>query len=188
MKVTISGPPGSGKTTIAGLLSEKLGMEVITGGMIFRGYAEELGITLSELGKRAEAEEDFDRKLDMYQLEVLKTKDNIIVESRLSGWLCHINGIRAFKIFLKADDSVRIKRIESSLEEREGEQHGDIHKSVKERELSEWKRYNKYYNIDFNDVSIYDAVIDSSQKLPNEIVGVIIADLDIWKGTEGKIH
>lgn len=188
MKITVSGPPGSGKTTVSQLLSEKTGYELITGGSIFRGFATERNITLSELGSRAEKDPEFDKEIDSYLLNILKTKDNIIVESRLSGWICHINNIEAFKVYLTAEESTRIKRIEASIITRKEEQNGNLIELIKEREESERKRYYKYYNIDFRDVSIYDVVIDSTNLRPEEVVEVILNSLDIWKGAKRKNH
>ncbi len=41
MRITISGPPGSGKTTACKLLSERLGLEMVVFGRIFRELAQE---------------------------------------------------------------------------------------------------------------------------------------------------
>jgi cytidylate kinase len=54
---------------------------------------------------------------------------------------------------------------------------GDAKKRKKEivtREKSEANRYKKYYNIDLKDKSIYDVVIDSGSKTPEEIADIII--------------
>jgi cytidylate kinase len=50
-------------------------------------------------------------------------------------------------------------------------------KEMIDREQSEAKRYKKYYDIDLEDKSIYDLVINSSDKEPKEIVDIIIREL-----------
>ena len=74
MRVTISGPPGSGKTTVAEIVSNRLSYELVTGGKIFREKAKEMKISLAELGTTAEKEGSYDRVLDSYLLDVLRAK------------------------------------------------------------------------------------------------------------------
>ena len=52
--ITISGTPGSGKTTIAQLLHEKLGIKYVNSGMLFRETAEKYKLSLAEFGKYCE--------------------------------------------------------------------------------------------------------------------------------------
>ncbi|MEM0140747.1 MAG: cytidylate kinase family protein [Thermoplasmatales archaeon] len=188
MRITISGPPGSGKTTVAEILSNKLSMELVVGGKIFREWAEKMNISLSELGAIAEEQDKIDRSMDDYLLKLLKGKDNVIVESRLAGWLCHLNGIAAFKVFIDAKEEVRVSRIVSSLNERPGEGERDILKETREREKSEAERYLKYYGIDYSDRSIYDVVVDSSDRSAQEVSEVIISGLGLWQKSGRKEH
>ncbi|MCL5407897.1 MAG: cytidylate kinase family protein [Candidatus Thermoplasmatota archaeon] len=183
MKVTISGPPGSGKTTVAEMVSKRLSYDLVTGGKIFREKANEMKISLAQLGTAAESEDRYDKMLDGFLLEVLRKKENVIVESRLSGWLCHLNKISAFKVFVYADEEVRLERIRNSIHSRKEEMGDNILTQMREREESEWERYKKYYGIDYRDTSIYDLVLDASFEGAEEIAEVIISGLDIRKGT-----
>jgi cytidylate kinase len=78
----------------------------------------------------------------------------------LAGWMLEKNNIKAdLSIWLKADPMVRCKII--SLRENEG-----IEKAMDEmilRENSEKKRYNEIYDINIDDLSIYDIIIESSK-------------------------
>jgi predicted cytidylate kinase len=171
--ITISGTPGSGKSTIANLLHEKFGIRYIYSGMIFRETAEKYKMSLEDFGKFCEKNSDVDKELDKRQVEILKQGD-VILEGRLSGWLAHQNKIDAFKIFIDADLETRVSRIVNR-------ENGDIKKREKEiieRERSENARYKKFYNIDLNDKNIYDLVINSSEKTPDEIVKIIIEKID----------
>lgn len=183
MRVTISGPPGSGKTTVAEIVSNRLSYELITGGKIFREKARELHMSLAELGSAAEKDEKYDKMLDDYLLDVMRSKDNLIVESRLSGWLCHINRIDAFKVFVDAKEEVRLERIRNSIHNREAETGDNILFQMRERQESEWERYKKYYGIDYRDTSIYDLVVDASYDSAERVGEVIIDGLNLRKRT-----
>ncbi len=170
--ITISGFPGTGTTTIAKLLEKKLGLKYVYSGDIFRKMAKKYKMSLEEFGNYCERHRDVDEQLDRYQLEILQ-KGNVIVEGRMAGWLAHRNHIPSTKVLLEADLETRASRIVKR-------EKGDIEKRKKEilkRENSEATRYKKYYNIDLDDTSIYDLIVDSSDKTPDEIVEIIIKEI-----------
>jgi len=170
--ITIGGTPGSGKSTVAKLLEDKLGIRYVYSGMIFRDIARKYDMSLEEFGKYCEENREIDKELDDRQLEILREGD-VILEGRLAGWLAYLNNIPAFKVAIVADLETRAKRIvnreKGSIEKRK--------KEILHREKSEATRYKNYYNIDLKDNSIYDLVIDSGDKTPEEIVDIIIEKL-----------
>ncbi len=170
--ITVSGTPGSGKSTIACMLKERLNIPYIYSGMIFRSLAETHHMSLADFGRYCEQHEEVDRELDDKQLEILR-KGNVIVEGRLAGWLAYLHKISAFKVMIDADVTIRAQRVVSR-------EQGTVEQQKQEiinREESEWKRYKKYYDIDLRDTSIYDLVIDSSSKNPEEVIEMIISCL-----------
>lgn len=171
--ITISGTPGSGKSTVSKILEKKLGISYVYSGMIFRELAEEHSMELEEFGKYCEKNSKIDKKLDARQLEILK-KGNVILEGRLAGWLAYQNNIPALKVAIDTDIETRARRIvnreKGCVEFRK--------KEILERERSEALRYKNYYNIDLKDKSIYDLVIDSGDKTPEEIVELIIEKIN----------
>ena len=170
--ITISGTPGSGKSTVAMLLEKKLGIKYVYSGMIFRQLAEKHHMSLEDFGKYCEKNPDIDKELDDQQLKILQ-KGNVILEGRLAGWLAYRNNISALKVMIDADINTRAERIVKR-------EKGDIKTRKKEiikREKSEALRYKKYYDIDLKDYSIYDLVVDSASKTPDQIVDLIVKKL-----------
>jgi predicted cytidylate kinase len=162
MRITISGPPGSGKSTVCKMLSDRLGIECVISGMVFREMAKEQGLDLEEFGKLAELQPRFDRLLDERMVRTAKEKKNVILEGRLTAHMLSRNGIRATKIFLHADIDIRAKRIAGR----------------EEREECEASRYRNFYGIDLSDKSVYDLVIDTTNLSPEQVVDIIISHLE----------
>src|SRR5574344_946263 len=151
MRITISGPPGSGKTTACSKLSEKLGLEAVVFGKIFRQLAAEKNLTLGELGAIAEQDPSIDKMIDSRILDVARANEDIILESRLSAYMLSRNGIPAFKVYLYASPEIRMSRIGN----REGSAVEVATKETLDRQASEAKRYMKYYGINVDDMSVY---------------------------------
>ena len=171
--ITISGTPGSGKSTVTKLLGEKFGLKCVYSGEIFRNLAKKYKMPLAEFGRFCEKNEKIDKELDDQQLKHLK-KGDVIVEGRIAGWIAYLNNIPTVKVLLNADIATRAKRIVNR-------EKGDVKKRKQEilqRERSEATRYKNYYNIDLKDTSIYDIVIDTSDKTPDEIVDIILQEID----------
>ena len=167
--ITISGLPGSGTTTVAKMLAERLNLNYVNVGMIFREMAEKNKMSLEFFEKYCEEHPEIDVELDKKQEEMMR-KGNIIMEGRLSGWIAHLKKIPAFKVWLDCNEKERIRRIM----EREGGDFFEKREEVKEREESERRRYMKFYGIDLNDTSIYDVVIDTTNITPEKVVEKIL--------------
>lgn len=170
MRITISGPPGSGKTTVCNILSDRLDCPATVFGMMFRKLAEERGLTLSELGDIAEKDPSIDEMIDNRILQIARENESMILESRLSAYMLHRNSIPAFKVYLDASPRVRMQRIGL----RDGESLEDAEKNTLERQASEAKRYLKYYGIDINDRSVYDMIVNTDTLTPDEVADVIM--------------
>jgi len=168
--ITMGGPPGSGKSTVAKLLSDITGFEYVYAGSIFREMASSRGLSLNEFGDLAKKDDSIDRDLDDMMIDHARNGNDAILEGRMTGPLCWREKIASFKVYIDADHRVRAERIM----EREG---GDIEKVIfdmKERERSEIQRYEKYYSIDPSNSMYYDLIIDSSKITPEDEVDLIM--------------
>ena len=84
------------------------------------------------------------------------------------------NSIPAFKIYLGASPEVRMSRIGV----REGQTLEEAKKETIERQASEAKRYMMYYNIDINDMSVYDLVVNTDELDPDGVIDTILKAIE----------
>ena len=155
MRITVSGLPGSGTTSLSRYLAERHGFTMISAGEVFRQLAREHNMELAVFGRLAGENPEFDRMIDARQKEIAADRDNIIVEGRLSGWVVENANL---KIWLYAPIGCRIKRIafrDQVTDEKTAEQ------LTLEREHCEAGRYQSYYSIDIHDLSIYHMILNS---------------------------
>jgi predicted cytidylate kinase len=173
MRVTISGPPGSGKTTVCKLLAERLGCDYIISGSVFRSMAQRLDLGLAEFGRLAQRDPKYDQLIDEDMVRQAMEREDVVLEGRLAAHNLARRGIPAFKVYLDAPPRVRAARIV----ERE---HGDVERALEEmleREQCEAERYRSWYGIDLKDMSVYDLVVDTSDLLPEEVVDLIVCGM-----------
>ncbi len=165
-RITVSGLPGSGTTSLAGYLAGKHGLRQISAGEVFRHLAEERGMDLPAFGALAETDPSIDKLIDARQKEIGEQQDRIVIEGRLSGWMIDNADLR---IWLTAPLDCRAERI-SGRDMMEREEAID---ATKERQASESRRYLEYYRIDISDLSQYHLVL-SSEKWNVEELGAIV--------------
>lgn len=172
MRITISGKAGSGKSTVAKLLSEKLNLEHYSIGDLMRVMAKEKGMSLLELNKLAEKDKSIDFELDEKLKELGRAKDNFVVDGRLTAFF--IPNAEA-RVFLDADDKVRAQRILKDRRQQEKSKNlKEAMGKIKKREESEKKRYKKYYKVDYLDKKLYNFVVDTTKFNPNQVVDKIM--------------
>ncbi len=178
MIITIGGLPGTGTTTMAKMIAEKYGLEHVCAGFIFRDMAKEMNMDLNEFSKYAEQNPEIDKEIDRRQVELAK-KGNIVLEGRLAAWMLKNNDVEpTVSIWLKARPMVRCKRIS----ERENEDIELALEKMIKRENSEKKRYKEIYNIDIDDLSIYNIMIDSSKWNIEGVFNIICKSIESIKG------
>ena len=61
---------------------------------------------------------------------------------------------------------------------REGQSIEDAKKETIERQASEAKRYMMYYNIDINDMSVYDLVVNTDELDPDGVIDTILKAIE----------
>ncbi|OYT32879.1 cytidylate kinase [Candidatus Woesearchaeota archaeon] len=176
MIITISGTPGSGKSTVAKGIAERLGYEHFSAGDFMRKLAEEKNTSLQELMKKAEKNKTIDKMIDEQTKKLAKEKDDFVIDSRLAFHFIP----ESIKIFLKTDELVAAKRILRDImrnkrkTESEIKTLKDAENLIKKRLESEKKRYKKYYGLDYLDEENYDFVLDTTGLVPEEAIDKVM--------------
>lgn len=163
MIITISGTPGSGKSTVARTIARELNLKHYSAGDFMREMAESRGISLMELTKQAGIDTSIDKEIDE-RTRHLALKDNFIIDSRLAFHFIP----KAVKIFLKVDPKVAAERTwkDISAQKRHTEQQlkseKEVYDAIVKRQQSEIKRFKEYYGVDFLDLNNYDFILDTT--------------------------
>ncbi|WP_435070150.1 (d)CMP kinase [Haloplanus sp. C73] len=181
MLLTVSGPAGSGKSTTAAGLAEALDLEHISGGDIFRDLAAERGYSPVEFNELAEEDEHIDNDLDRRLYEIARDRDDVVLESRLAGWLAPDAD---FRLWLDAPIDVRAARIA----DREGKAVERAREETLRREQSERKRYDQYYDIPIDDLSIYDLVVNTARWTAPDVLAILTTAIERYdaENDEGR--
>ncbi len=172
MIITISGLPGSGKSTVGRLLAKKLGYRFYSIGDIRGKIAMEMGITIDELNEIGKREFWTDERVDKYIKHLGETQDNFVIDS----WLAFNFILQSFKVFLEVDPRKGAERIfkDQRPDETKLDSVEQVIKMLKKRVADTEGRYRKYYDLDFKDKKHYDLVIDTTNLKPDEIVDKIV--------------
>jgi cytidylate kinase len=177
MLITVSGLPGSGKTTVARLVATELDLEHVYAGNIFRRQAEAAGLSLQEYVRRAETDSTIDRQLDDWMRERARA-GRAVLEGRLAAFMAEQAGVDALKVYLEASEAVRAARITT----REGGATAERVREIRAREASDRQRYRDLYGVDYHDHSRYDLVMDTDRRTPEALAEEIVAQARVRFG------
>ena len=132
VRITISGHPGSGTSTLVNLLRESKNWTSLNGGELFRQEAKRRNMSLADFGQLCKDDLNVDRELDALLKEQMLRSDEeapSIVESRLAGWWAYQLDLDIPRIWLEVDEMERAQRVQS----REGGEIADILEASKKR-------------------------------------------------------
>ena len=169
MIITISGVPGSGKTTVGRRLARQLHYDFYSAGDLRGMYAQQLGITIDELNKRAAKDPSSHLKADEFTEKIGETKNNFVLE----GWLAWHFIPKSFKIFLMVAPDIGAKRVFHDIRGKDEPKYKTVNecKNVLAQRLeTSRQQFNKLYKINFLDQKHYDLIIDTTSLTADEVV------------------
>ena len=191
MIITISGHPGSGKSTVGKLLAKKLRYRYYSIGAMRRAMAKERGLTLQEFNVLGERQAFTDREVDQWQSRLGREKDKLVVEGRTSFHFIPHSVKILFVVDLRSaakrimNDPAHVRRFEAS---HHYETVKDLVHGLRQRMASDSRRYRKYYRLDIFDRRHYDLVVNTTRTAPRETLANIIKYLAKVKEKKPKVY
>jgi len=152
--ITIDGESGAGKGTIAEYIASKLNIYHFSASDVFYNIAEDRGISHVELAQQADKEVDLE--VDRRTLE-RGLENDCVIDSRIASWV--LGEYSNLRIYVKADLEERAKRIAA----REDISYEKALEDTEKRDEENSRRYDDYYGINTEDLSIYDVIIDNTE-------------------------
>lgn len=170
-RITITGDPGSGKTTFARNVAERTGYRLITTGNMFRELARKKGISLAALNELAETQQEIDHEVDEYIKALNDAQEHLVLDSRMAWHFLQ----DSMKVRLTVDLDAAVERIFKDEERARSwdDKFPDLQTAMNEverRKQSEIVRYQVLYNVNIGDDSNFDLVINTSQKSQDEVM------------------
>lgn len=179
MIITLAGYAGTGKTTVGKILEETLGYEFLyTGGMV-REMARKKGMTVAEFQDSLDTMDELDQEIDSYQKKLGEERDNIIVDGNIAfNFIPHSFKV---KLLVTPEEAAR-RRFAQSQEstdrnEKKYASEAEALEEIKERMQRHTDRFKEKYNIDLEDMSNYDLVVDTTNISAEEVAEQILKNL-----------
>lgn len=169
--IAISGDIGTGKSTLARLLSEKLNWEYVSAGNYFRDWYKKQGMDVSKVYGIPEEE---DRKMEADFKREMAEKSDVVFESRLAGWLAQ-DYKQTLKVLCTVDETEAYKRVAKRDQVSEPEAKALSIKRAKDLV----DKFNSLYGVsDFLDPKYFDLVIDTTNLNPQQVLEAVLDKLE----------
>jgi cytidylate kinase len=185
--ITISGKPGSGKSSTADRVAELLGYTRYSSGDIVRKIVAKQRMTLEQYNTAAEGNYSLDEKIDE-ELRRLREQRDIIIDSRLGFyWIPE-----SFKVYLDLDLEVATARIFKDSVNNQGRKEAgeggsslsDVARQVRTRMNNEQHRFKTMYGTDPFNTQNFDLVIDTSRHDPQTVAITVFDIYREWLDSE----
>ena len=165
--IVVCGDVGTGTTTLAQGLAEKLGWKYLSAGDFFRAYHKKHNIPL---WNKAAIPDEIEKTIDYEFLEKMKDETHIVFDTHYGGWFGR-DVADLFRILLICDKDVATGRIL----ERE-HTHKETPAEIEKRRAQIRAKFKKLYSReDYEDPKLFNLVIDTTTTDANETLATALA-------------
>ncbi len=180
--ISIHGGNGSGKSSTADGVAERLEFKRFSSGDFFRKIGLDLGISLKEVSKLAETDPTIDEITDA-EVRKIGQMDGVVIDSRLAfHWIKD-----SFKVYLDLPPDIAKVRILHDLKmnqlrqkSEQSESLDEVYQKIMERLKSEKKRYIQKYGVDHTDTKNFDLIIDTNVHNLEETIEIVCSEYEKW--------
>lgn len=172
MRITLSGTLGSGKSTVGRELARRLNIPYISAGQLFRELGQISSLDALQTNLEAETNRALDDAVDNKVRTLNKTLADFVIDSRMAWYFVE----NALKVFLSVTPEVAARRVMQD-KTRSTEQYATYESALeglRARRESELKRYKRLYDVDIEDPSHYDMLIQTDDVDVSEVVDLIL--------------
>ena len=167
--IVICGDVGTGTTTLAKGLAEKLGWKYLSAGDFFRQYQQEHDIPLWD---KAAIPDDVEKKMDYEILGKMKNEKGYVFDSHYAGWFGR-DLPDLFRVLLTCDKKTATQRII----DREGSER-ETPEEIEERRRQLRAKFKKLYSSDnYEDPKYFHLVIDTTSTDTNQTLAAAFSKL-----------
>ncbi len=181
MIITITGFPGSGKSTLGKGIAKELGLKHYSAGDLLRAIANGKGITVLELHELMKKDKSVDLELDQRNRKLGEEQDDFVIDGRLAWHFIP----KSIKIFVKIDLEKAAERVYRDMCEGREERQGECENKSPEKTLENMrkrmemnqKRYRELYKLDYLDEKNYDIVVDTTVSEIDETRKIVLEEI-----------
>lgn len=180
--ITLSGKPGSGKSSTADRVAELLGYTRYSAGDLVRSMIRKKGLTLDEFNKMALKNHNLDHQIDE-ELRNLRNVQDVVIDSRLGFyWIPE-----SFKVYLDLDMEVATARIFKDSVGNELREYSEESSSIEEvqalvqaRLQNEVRRFKTLYGVNPYSRNNFDLIINTSRHSPQTVALTVFDTYKKW--------
>lgn len=175
----MAGDLGSGKSTVAEMICEKLSYPIHRNGDYFRKLGVEMGLSVTEFNEYVKAHPEIDNQIENSARRAADENEELVIDARL-GWY---SVPESFKVYLTVDINEAARRAFNDPKRKASEKFETVEEQkndLEKRFSLENERYFNLYGVHKEDKSNYDFILDTTNITREEVAEKVIEAFAKW--------